>query len=112
AADLTRAQLGIQQVNGELGRLLDWHELGLSGYLWPLGPFNMTETFDDPEAAVKVGMVHRAQLTMIRAVRDDVSVKTLPTMLLLLRSYNGFLGMSRSESFISFLGAGISPGKH
>ncbi len=34
----------------------------------------------------------------------------MQTMLILLRSYNGFLGMSRSESFISFMGAGLSPG--
>ncbi len=47
---------------------------------------------------------------MIRAAREDVDPKTLPTMLLLLRSYNGFLGMSRAESFISFMGAGVTPG--
>ncbi len=49
---------------------------------------------------------------MIRAVRGDVDVKTLPTMMLLLRSYNGFLGMTRSESFLSFMGAGLSPAKN
>jgi hypothetical protein len=112
AADLARTQLGIQQINGELGRLLNWHGLGLHGYLWPLDSFNVSETHDDPEAAVALGMTYRAQLSLIRAVRDDVDAKTLPTMLLLLRSYNGFLGMSRSESFISFMGAGITPGKH
>ena len=111
AGDLTRAQLGIQQINGELGRLLNWHELGLHGYLWPLDSFKVTESHDDPEAAVAVGMAQRAQLTLIRAVRDDIDVKTLPVMLLLLRSYNGFLGMSRTESFISFMGAGITLGK-
>jgi hypothetical protein len=60
---------------------------------------------------VALGLTHRAQLTMLRAVRDDVDAKTLPTMLLLLRSYNGFLGMSRSESFVSFLSASVLPGK-
>jgi hypothetical protein len=111
AADLTRAQLGIQQINGEMGRLLNWHNLGLGGYLWPVDFFTMSEAKDDPEAAVALGMTHRAQLSLIRAVRDDVDAKTLPTMLLLLRSYNGFLGMSRSESFMSFMGAGIALGK-
>ena len=57
-------------------------------------------------------MAHRAQLSLIRAVRDDVDAKTMPALLLLLRSYNGFLGMTRSESFISFLTGTISPGKH
>jgi outer membrane protein TolC len=112
AADLTRAQLGIQQINGELGRLLDWHELGVFGFLWPHDNFDVTQAPDDPEAAVALGMAHRAQLTLIRAVRDDIDARTLPTMLLLLRSYNGFLGMSRSESFISFMTGSISVGKH
>ena len=44
AADLTRAQLGIQQINGELGRLLNWHALGLTGYLWPVDSFSVTES--------------------------------------------------------------------
>ena len=112
AADLARTRLGIQQVNGELARLLNWHDLGLRAYLWPTDSFNMTESPEDPEAAVAVGMAQRAQLSLIRAVRDDVDAKTVPTILLLLRSYNGFLGMSRSESFISFLGAGVTPVRH
>jgi outer membrane protein TolC len=111
AGDLTRAQLGIQQINGELARLLNWHELGLTGYLWPVDSFKVAETHDDPEAAVAVGMARRAQLTLIRAVGADVNVKTLPAMMLLLRSYNGFLGMGRSESFVSFMGPGITSAK-
>lgn len=110
-ADLTRAQLGIQQINGELGRLLNWHNLSLCGYLWPVCSFAMVESCDNPEEAVALGMAHRAQLTLIRAVRDDVDAKTLSAILLVLRSYNGFLGMSRSESFISFMGATLAPGK-
>ncbi len=56
AADQAHAELGIQQINGELGRLLNWHSLGLQGYLWPVESFNMVQTTDDPEAAVAVGM--------------------------------------------------------
>ncbi len=110
AADMTRIQLGIQQINGELGRLLNWHDLGLRGYFWPVDNFFMKETAEDPEAAVAVGMTQRAQLNMIRALHGDIDAKNMKTMLILLRSYNGFLGMSRSESFISFMGASISPG--
>ena len=49
---------------------------------------------------------------MIRAVRDDIDAKTMSSLVLILRSYNGFLGMSRSESFISYMGAGLMPGSH
>ncbi len=62
AADLTRIQLGIQQINGELGRLLNWHDLGLRGYFWPVDNFRMKEAAEDPEAAVAVGMTQRRQL--------------------------------------------------
>ncbi len=62
AGDLTRAQLGIQQINGELARLLNWHELGLTGYLWPLDSFEVVQTTIDTEAAVAVGMARRASL--------------------------------------------------
>jgi hypothetical protein len=110
AADLTRAQLGIEQINGELGRLLGWHELGLSGHVWPVDTFSVTPRRDDLDAAVALGLSQRAQLNLIRSLRDDVDVRTLPTMLLLLRSYNGFLGMGRSETFISFMTGSVSPG--
>jgi hypothetical protein len=110
AADLARLQLGIQQANGELGRLLNWHDLGLRGYFWPVDSFNMIEAAEDPEAAVALGMIYRPQLGMIRAVHEDIDAKNMQAMLILLRSYNGFLGMSRSESFVSFMGAGVSPG--
>jgi hypothetical protein len=111
AGDLTSAQLGIRQINGELARLLNWHELGLTGYVWPVDSFQVTETHDDSEAAVAFGLARRAQLTLIRAVGADVDATTLPTMMLLLRSYTGFLGMGRSESFVSFMGAGVTPAK-
>jgi hypothetical protein len=111
AADLTRAQLGIQQINGELGRLLAWHELGVSGNIWPADSFDVTASKDDPDAAVALGLSQRAQLGLVRALQGDVDAQTLPTMLLLLRSYNGLLGMGRSETFISFMTGSVSPGK-
>lgn len=111
AGDLTLAQLGIQQINGELARLLNWHELGLLGYVWPHDSFKVTAIHEDPEAAVNVALRRRAQLTLIRAVGGDVDAQTVPAMMLLLRSYNGFLGMGRSESFISYMGGGFAPAK-
>lgn len=93
-AESTQLQLGILQLNDELRRLLGVDDCRDDWRFWPTleGEESLARWALDEE--VRQGLAHRPQLQLLRTLPARLDARTLPAAQMLLRSFNGLLGMS------------------
>ncbi|QEL20246.1 TolC family protein [Limnoglobus roseus] len=90
--DVETAEAAIKLLNAELQARLGLSVRG-DERLWPTGPFTISATPVDAEAAVQVALEQRADLRLLRRLYHGLSAETLPAVRQQMQSYNGLAGI-------------------
>lgn len=91
-SELVQIELGLDQGNGELLRLLGLPREPCTLRIWPLPHNIVCEDPIEPEAAVALGMAHRPQIALLRLLEKNLDRATLPAIKQVLGSVNSLLG--------------------
>jgi outer membrane protein TolC len=89
----TQLQLAIDQLNGDLIRLLGLNGCAPDERLWPVADFMISSQPVDVEAAVIQGLAQRPELVLLREVEQKLNAQTLPAVRQLAGSFQALLGM-------------------
>jgi Outer membrane efflux protein len=97
-ANCNRLRYQIRQLNSGLARLLGLAPNACVPGVWPVTDLALMEEPPDLDSCVALGLAHRPQLHLLRAVSQQLSATTLPTARQVLRSVNPLAGMVESEA--------------
>src|SRR5262249_37196385 len=100
-ADRLQAQLTIDQLNGDLRRLLRLNECGERWRVWNPEGYEVTDYTIDVEATVGDGPSRRPELLMLRRLARDMTPATLPDVRDAIRAIHPLLGAAGGCPLIS-----------
>jgi hypothetical protein len=101
--DQVQADMTINQLNGELRRMLGLSACGDQWRIWNPEPYDVTDSSIDVDAAVAEGLARRPELLLLRTLSQQLDPASLPAARDMLRSVYPLLGGSVQPGTLSML---------
>jgi outer membrane protein TolC len=109
AADRTRLQGALIDLNSKLKGLIGQDNLPIDEHLWPASVPTINYAPIDPEAAIQQALEQRAELQLLRILQCRLDAKSLPVVREFLKGFNASLGVPEgANSPLGQLSAAVS----